>query len=122
MLSFAIALLGLCVADLVLKLGKVSGIRKMLRHVPTVRLLPGTLQVDDIVRIFNGAAVTYIRNVMCIQRSAALTCLLRLHGIRASFTIGCRSMPFLAHAWVEIAGTPLNEQPHLHNLVVVDSF
>lgn len=119
--SFVVAFLSLCIADIVLKLGKIAGIRRLVRGIPTKRILSRTANVDHIIRIFNVAALSYVRSVMCIQRSAALTCLLRLHGIPASFIIGCRTMPFLAHAWVEVEGQPINEN-RLRSLEVLDTF
>ncbi len=46
----------------------------------------------------------------CLQKSAALVWLLRRQGVPAELVIGCRRRPFGAHAWVEVAGTIINEQ------------
>jgi hypothetical protein len=49
------------------------------------------------------------KEVLCLQRSSALTCLLRSYGISASMLFGAQIMPFRAHAWVEVDGQLINE-------------
>jgi hypothetical protein len=59
----------------------------------------------------NHAARHYPKTVLCVQRSAALTCLLRSFGVPAETVIACRKVPFRGHAWVEVAGEVINENP-----------
>jgi transglutaminase superfamily protein len=42
--------------------------------------------------------------VLCLQRSAATTLLLRRHGWDAEMVIGAKLLPFQSHAWVEVNG------------------
>jgi len=56
------------------------------------------------------AAIWYPRQSMCLQRSVVATCLLRQSGVAADLVIGCRKIPFGAHAWVEVAGEVANDK------------
>ena len=53
----------------------------------------------------------------CLQRSAVLHLLLRQQRIQADLRIGVRRNEgsFEAHAWVEIAGQPINDAPGIAN-------
>jgi hypothetical protein len=53
----------------------------------------------------------------CLQRSAVLHLLLHQQRIRADLRIGVRRNEgsFEAHAWVEIAGQPINDAPGIAN-------
>ncbi|MFI8460747.1 lasso peptide biosynthesis B2 protein [Kitasatospora sp. NPDC085464] len=45
----------------------------------------------------------------CVQRSLATALLCRLHGHWPTWCSGVRVVPFLAHAWVEVDGEPVDE-------------
>jgi hypothetical protein len=66
--------------------------------------------VDDVCRAVNYACIWYPKRVLCLQRSAVTTCLLRSYGIRASMVIGAQILPFKAHAWTEAEGRVINER------------
>jgi hypothetical protein len=57
----------------------------------------------------NTACVLYFKQVECLQRSAALVCLLRQLGTPAQLIIGAQQLPFRAHAWVEVNGVVVND-------------
>jgi hypothetical protein len=59
------------------------------------------------------ACVWYPKKALCLQRSAVTACLLKFHGIAARMTIGVRPMPFMAHAWVEVDGSVINDFPNV---------
>lgn len=58
------------------------------------------------------ACVFYFKRVFCLQRTAALTLLLRRHGWPAQMVIGAQIMPFRSHAWCEVAGVVVNDKPY----------
>lgn len=62
------------------------------------------------------ACVWYPKRVLCLQRSAVITCLLRGRGIPAEMVIGARVMPFQAHAWTEVEGRPINESKDVRKI------
>jgi hypothetical protein len=65
------------------------------------------------------ACIWYWKQVPCLQRSAATTCLLRGAGIPARLVIGAQTMPFRAHAWVEVEGRIVNDKPYISELYAV---
>lgn len=69
-------------------------------------------QLSEALRL---ASACYFRHAWCLQRAAALTCLLRFHGIPAHVVIGCRRIPFAAHAWTEAFGTVVGDKPSVQS-------
>jgi hypothetical protein len=65
------------------------------------------------------ACVFYFKRVLCLQRSAATTVLLRRFGFDAEMVIGAQPMPFKSHAWVEVRGTVVNDKPYVSELYQV---
>jgi hypothetical protein len=68
---------------------------------------------EDAIRIcsaVNWACAWYWKQVQCLQRSAALSCLLRRHGFAARLVIGAQQIPFRAHAWVELNHQVINDK------------
>lgn len=59
------------------------------------------------------ACVFYFKQVLCLQRSAATTVLLRRHGWKAEMVIGAQVRPFKSHAWVEIERSVVNDKPYM---------
>jgi len=48
------------------------------------------------------AQVYYFKQILCLQRSVIITCLLRCFGVPAEMVVAARMMPFQSHAWVEV--------------------
>lgn len=71
---------------------------------------------DVLCRAMDLACVFYLYRVLCLQRSAATTLLLRHHGVPAQMVIGVKQIPFRPHAWVEIDGTIVNDKPYLRDI------
>lgn len=71
---------------------------------------------DDLCRAMDLACVFYPKRVMCLQRSAATTILLRRYGIGAEMVIGAQMLPFKSHAWVELNGKVINDKPYMLEL------
>lgn len=61
----------------------------------------------------SAAAVYCPGRMTCLEQSLVLFVLLRRRQMAARFILGVRSLPFNAHAWVEVEGTPVNETPEL---------
>jgi hypothetical protein len=66
--------------------------------------------VTAVCRAMDRASTLYPRHALCLQRSAAATCVLRDHGVAAALVIGARKHPFRAHAWVEVDGAVVNDK------------
>ncbi len=113
LLEGAAALVGV---DLLIRVAGFERFHRVVRSVPTRRAGaagPGREAADAVVRGVDAAAGLYFKRAWCLQRSAAAACLLRLHGFPAELVIGVRRMPFLAHAWVEIDGAVINDDPRV---------
>jgi Transglutaminase-like superfamily len=67
---------------------------------------------EDVLRAVDLACALYFKKVLCLQRAAATTCLLREAGIPAELVIGVRTLPYCAHAWVEVEGTVVNDKSY----------
>ncbi|HEX8694288.1 MAG TPA: lasso peptide biosynthesis B2 protein [Longimicrobium sp.] len=57
------------------------------------------------------AAAFFPGRAVCLEQSLALYVLLRRRGVPAELRLGVQPFPFAAHAWVELDGEPVNEDP-----------
>jgi hypothetical protein len=65
----------------------------------------------------------YWKRVQCLQRSVITARVLRAYGAQAEIVVGYRLAPFLAHAWVEVAGRIVNDSPAFQSrLQVLERF
>jgi transglutaminase-like putative cysteine protease len=71
------------------------------------------LVVPEVCRRVALAGVFFPGRARCLEQSLALYVLLRRRGVPAQLRIGVQPYPFNAHAWVELSGAPLNEQPEM---------
>lgn len=72
--------------------------------------------LEQLCRAADIASVLYFKTVLCLQRSAATTMLLRRYGFSAELVIGARIVPFKSHAWVELDGLVVNDKPYIAEL------
>jgi Transglutaminase-like superfamily/Coenzyme PQQ synthesis protein D (PqqD) len=79
----------------------------------------GTDIVDQVCNALNYACVWYPKRVLCLQRSAVTTCLLRGCGVQAEMVMGAQKFPFKAHAWTEVNGRAINEQTDVQRTFLV---
>lgn len=82
-------------------------------------------KLRDIGRLVNAATARSPWTCTCLPRSLILHHLLRRRGLKSDLKIGVSRADgqFVAHAWVECLGVPLNDQPdiaahymHFHDL------
>jgi len=72
--------------------------------------------VERISKAVNYACVAYPKRVLCLQRSAVTTCLLRSWGVPAQMVMGAQKVPFKAHAWTEVDGRAINERREVQKI------
>ena len=104
------ALLALVAFDL---LGFGRNFAKMHKFVSRRNVAPQPASPDAVDRVceaINNACVWYPKRVLCLQRSAVTTCLLRRYGVAAQMVMGAQTVPFKAHAWTEVDGRAINER------------
>jgi Transglutaminase-like superfamily len=88
---------------------------------PTLALLarvpPRTPNKDDedfvssVCYTVNRATALWPTEVLCLQRSLSIALALRLGGIRSDLVIGVRPYPVEGHAWVEVNGRVISDDP-----------
>lgn len=64
---------------------------------------------QQIVRDLACAGVFLPLRAECLEHSLALNFFTRRRGLATSVKLGVQALPFLAHAWVELNGFPINE-------------
>lgn len=104
------AFIGLLIFDLLRVGNNFTRIYTAVRRWPLATLPAAPEVTDQVCRALNYACVFYPKRVLCLQRSAVTTCLLRNCGVSARMALGAQKFPFKAHAWTEVEGVPINEQ------------
>jgi hypothetical protein len=89
------------------------------RNYPVAKRKSACDTVDKICAAVDIACIWYWKQVLCLQRSAVTTCLLRRFGMPACMVIGGQQMPFKAHAWVEVDGRVVNDKPYMREMYAV---
>lgn len=83
---------------------------------------PRTANPDAVRRICRAVAyacIWYPKRVLCLQRSAVMTCLLRERGVPAEMVMGAQIIPFKAHAWTEVGGRPIDESKDVQKIYLI---
>lgn len=104
------SLVALLAYDLVVTFGRFSAVHRTVRRWKVRRTQPTPDTVERVCAAVNHACVWYPKRVLCLQRSAVTTCMLRSQGVAAHMVYGAQKLPFKAHAWVEVDGRPVNER------------
>lgn len=86
--------------------------RVILRWKPRGRARSSRVVLETCAAV-DRASIYFYKRTMCLQRSFAITALLRSRGVPADLVIGCRKIPFYAHAWVEVGGLIVNDKPNV---------
>lgn len=102
-----------------LKQRNFAALYKRVHHYPVSRKPTTRESVTRVCFAVDTACVWYWKRTLCLQRSAATTCLLRQHGIEAQLVIASQSIPFQAHAWVEVEGQVVNDRSDVQKTFVV---
>lgn len=114
------ALSELLIVDLITRRGFKALCTAVTTMKPSARVAPETV-VKDVVESVEYATVFYFRHARCLQRSVAVTRMLRRRGFPATLVIGYRPMPIDSHAWVELNGVVVSDQTkHLEDYRVLD--
>src|SRR5690242_9185387 len=107
--SVSLAFVGLAAVDVILKF---AGFRRLYQTVKgwplSDRGSNKSQAIASVCAAVDRAGTYYPKKALCLQRSAVVTCLLRMKGVDAQMVIGCRKVPFRGHAWVEVDGIPVN--------------
>jgi hypothetical protein len=113
------AYLKLIQTELLLAHSDFAVLHRKVRNYPVANCKSACDGVDKVCAAVDIACIWYWKQVLCLQRSAATTCLLRRLGMPARMIIGGQQMPFKAHAWVEIDGRVVNDKPYMREMYAV---
>ncbi len=105
--------------DLYLARGNFAALYDKVRDYATGKKTASADAIERICSAMDMACIWYWKEALCLQRSAATTCLLKRYGIPAQMVIGAQQMPFKAHAWVEVEGRVVNDKPYMHEMYAV---
>jgi len=105
--------------DLFLSRGDFAGLYDSVRS-RTCRLKKfNNNTVMNVCSAVDHACIWYWKHVLCLQRSAVATCLLRDNGVPAELVIGAQQMPFRAHAWIEVQGQVVDDTSYTNEVYAV---
>ena len=105
--------------DLYLARGNFAALYGKVRRYPVGKETPAADLVARICSAVDMASIWYWKEVLCLQRSAAVACLLKKYGVPAQMVIGAQQTPFKAHAWVEVDGCVVNDKPYMPEIYAV---
>ena len=106
--------------EIVMHLRDFRGLHRMVERQLVLPAIPSCgPSSEELCRAIDMACVFYFKRVLCLQRSAATTLLLRRHGWEAEMVIGAQILPFKSHAWVEIRGRVVNDKPYMREMYAV---
>jgi hypothetical protein len=105
--------------DLLMARKNFSALYTKVREYPRGKHASAPDAVEKICAAVDMACIWYWKEVLCLQRSAAATCLLKKYGVPAQMVIGAQQMPFKAHAWVEVNGRVVNDKPYVPEMYAV---
>jgi prolyl oligopeptidase len=71
---------------------------------------------EQVCRAVKIACLIYFKPLLCLQRSAVTTIILRRHGLPAELVIGAQVLPFKSHAWVELDGRVVGDNAYVSRL------
>jgi hypothetical protein len=69
------------------------------------------VDTEQVVSAVQNACALYFTRSTCLHRSAALVRLLRASGHQAELVLGVRVEPYGGHAWAEVGGVVINDDP-----------
>lgn len=107
-----LAYVALLLADLALRAGGYPRFSRLIRSWPVSRR-SRPRDAAAVCAEVDAAARFYFRRAWCLQRSAVAACLLRRGGRPARLVVGVHEVPFGAHAWVELGGEVVNDDPRV---------
>jgi hypothetical protein len=105
--------------DLCLARGDFAALYDTVRKYPPARQRVAPEAIEHICSAVSMACIWYWKEALCLQRSAATTCLLKEYGVPALMIIGVQHLPYKAHAWVEVDGRVVNDKSYMPEIYAV---
>jgi hypothetical protein len=105
--------------DFYLARGDFAALYARVRNFPLGKRVISPDITERICSAMDMACIWYWKEALCLQRSAATSCLLKQYGVAAQMMIGAQQLPFKAHAWVEVDGRVVNDKPYIREIYAV---
>ena len=105
--------------DLYLARGNFAALYDKVHRHPLGNKAASANAIEQICSAVDMACIWYWKEALCLQRSAATTCLLKRYGVPAQMVIGAQQIPFKAHAWVEVNGAVINDKSYTREMYAV---
>lgn len=105
--------------DLCLARKNFAALYTRVRNCPIATKTPSIGTIERVCSAVDMASIWYWKEALCLQRSAATACLLKRYGVPAQLVIGAQTVPFKAHAWVEVDGRVVNDGPYVREMYAV---
>jgi len=70
-------------------------------------------EIKKLCYILDRASIVYFKKTSCLPWAATLVYLLFKRSLTCDLVIGVQTIPFYAHAWVELYGEVLNDNPEI---------
>ena len=102
-------------ADWLMRFRGFLRVHALVREEPVSPSTDPRVDLQQLSHAVDLGCVFYFKQVLCLQRSAALAILLRRHGWKGEMVIGAQLLPFLSHAWVEVCDRVVNDKPYIRN-------
>lgn len=102
-----------------LRRGAFASVHRRIQRSAVKKRPSSATAIADLCHRMDVACVFYPKAVLCLQRSAATTILLRRNGWRAELVLGVQIVPFQSHAWVEVDGAVVNDKPYVREIFEV---
>lgn len=96
-----------------------AGLYDRVRNYPISRKSVPQESMERVCSAMDTACIWYWKQVQCLQRAAATSCLLKRYGVAAQMVIGVQQIPFKAHAWVEAEGVVVNDKSYMPEIYAV---
>lgn len=113
------AYLKLIQVDFYLARKNFAALYNKVRSYPVSRKAPSPDALERVCAAMDMACIWYWKEALCLQRSAALACLLKAYGVPAQMIIGAQQVPFKAHAWVEVDGRVVNDKAYMREMYAI---
>jgi hypothetical protein len=116
------AFLDIVYIEAVMAMRGMRGLKNVVARTPIRTRGDNRSEMATIIRSMNRACIYYFKPILCLQRAAVVTRLLRRRGIPATLVLGCQIAPVRSHAWVEVDGQIVsgNIRDRLNHYQVMD--
>lgn len=95
-----------------LKRQGIKGVLEAIQQTPNKNLIiPSDLQIHELSNLVDAASMLYPKKTFCLAWAATFVILARKNNWDSQLVIGVQAHPFYAHAWAQIEGKVIHDDP-----------